>query len=76
MGQFFVTLINFNRLEIKLERVIEGENRRMYRSNRNLAIVRLLLQLKTYDDEYPDGLYSVRRSYFVSLLYRVLSLIM
>ena len=48
----------------------------MYRSNRNLAIVRLLLQLKTYEDEYPDGLYSVRRSYFVTLLYRVLSLIM
>lgn len=48
----------------------------MYRSNRNLAVVRLLLQLRSYEYEYPDGLYSSRRSYFVSLLYRILSLIM
>lgn len=48
----------------------------MYRSNRNLAIIRLLLQLRSYDDEYPDGLYSVRRSYFVKLLYRILSVIL
>jgi len=48
----------------------------MYHSNKNWAVVKLILQLKAYDREYPDGLYSSRRSYFVSLMYRILSLIM
>ena len=44
----------------------------MYRTNKNWAIIRLLLQLKYYDEEYPNRLYSMRRSYFVDLLLRVL----
>lgn len=47
----------------------------MYRTNRNTAVIRLLLQLKTYESDYPDNLFSMRRSYFVRLLYRVLSMV-
>jgi len=53
----------------------KSELRRMYRSNKNLAIIRLILQLKSYDNDYPDGLFSMRRSYFVSLLYRILRML-
>ena len=47
-------------------------DRRMYRTNRNWPIIKLILQLKYYDGEYPGGLYAVRRSYFVNLVSRVL----
>jgi hypothetical protein len=45
----------------------------MYRTNRNWAVIRLLLQLKAYEDDYPNNLFSMRRSYFVMLIYRILS---
>jgi len=48
----------------------------MYRTNRNMAVIRLLLQLKAYESDYPDTLFSVRRSYFVRLLYQILSMFM
>ncbi|GAB4458392.1 MAG: hypothetical protein OHK0041_23150 [Anaerolineales bacterium] len=47
----------------------------MYRTNRNIAVIRLLLQLKAYESDYPDNLFSMRRSYFVRLIYRILSMI-
>lgn len=48
----------------------------MYRTNRNIAVVRLLLQLKAYEEGYPRNLFYMRRLYFVRLLYRILSMIM
>lgn len=63
-------------MDLKYSKVSKASKRRMYRSNRNLAVVRLLLQLRSYDDDYPEGLFSMRRSYFVKLLYRVLSVFM
>ena len=48
----------------------------MYRTNRNAAIIQLILKIKSYDDEYPVGLYSSRRNYFVRLLDRILLFIM
>jgi len=46
----------------------------MYHSNRNWAVIRLLLQLKAYEESYPNGLFSMRRSSFVTLIYRILSI--
>ncbi len=40
----------------------------MYRSNQNQDIVRLLLRLRTLDDSYPNGLYSLRRVSFLVMI--------
>jgi hypothetical protein len=40
----------------------------VYRSNQNQDIVRLLLRLKTYEQEYPIRMFSMRR---VSYLTRI-----
>ena len=42
----------------------------MYRINQNQEIVRLLLKLKEIEDDYPDRLWSHRRTSFVMLLAR------
>jgi hypothetical protein len=67
----FVTNVLFLRPVINLNSN-EGEKLSMYRTNRNWAIIKLILQLKYYDGDYPGGLYAVRRSRFVNLVDRVL----
>jgi hypothetical protein len=44
----------------------------MYRSNQNQDIIRLLLRLRAYEQEYPIRLFSMRRiSYLVLISERV-----
>lgn len=69
---FFVTNVYVFRLVMEVIKATKARDRQMYRTNRNWEVIRLLLQLKYYDGEYPTGLYSTRRSDFVNLLYRVL----
>ena len=40
----------------------------MYRSNQNQDVVRLLLRLRTLENSYPTGLYSLRRVSFLVLI--------
>ncbi len=40
----------------------------MYRSNQNQDIVRLLMRLRTAENNYPTGLYSLRRVAFLVLI--------
>jgi hypothetical protein len=40
----------------------------MYRSNQNQDIVRLLLKLRMYEQEYPVLMFSTRRVSFIVLL--------
>lgn len=40
----------------------------MYRSNQNQDIVRLLLKLRMYEQEYPVRMFSTRRVSFIVLL--------
>ena len=44
----------------------------MYRYTQNQNIVRLLLMLKTKDQDYPFPLITQRRSTFVGLVYKYL----
>jgi hypothetical protein len=47
----------------------------MYRSNRNWAVIQLLLRLKAYEKDYPNHMYVVRRSTFISMIFRVVRFI-
>ncbi len=40
----------------------------MYRSNQNQDIIRLLLKLRLYEQEYPIRMFSVRRVSFMVLI--------
>ncbi len=46
------------------------ESDRMYRSNQNQDIIRLLLRLRTFEQEYPIRMYSTRRVSFRILISR------
>jgi hypothetical protein len=48
----------------------------MYRSKNNQEIVGLLLKLKTFENEYPYGMFSYRRSSFLMLIARYLGVIL
>jgi hypothetical protein len=42
----------------------------MYRSNQNQDVVRLLLRLKSLENEYPLRMFSTRRTSFISMITR------
>jgi len=42
----------------------------MYRSNQNQDVVRLLLRLKAFENEYPIRMFSTRRTSFIMLIAR------
>jgi len=44
----------------------------MYRYTQNQDIIRLLLKLKTSEEDYPPPMMTQRRSTFMSLLYKYL----
>lgn len=48
----------------------------MYRSKHNQDIVGLLLKLKRFEDEYPYGMFSYRRSSFLMLIARYLGVVL
>lgn len=42
----------------------------MYRTNRNWAVIKLILQLRAYEADYPKKLLRTRRHYYLMLLER------
>ncbi len=48
----------------------------MYRSKCNQDVVGLLLRLKTFEEEYPYGMFSYRRSSFMMLISRYLGVVL
>jgi len=48
----------------------------MYRSKQNQDVVGLLLKMKAFEDEYPFGMFSYRRSSFLMLIARYLGVIL
>ena len=62
-----------NRRDLKK---LQGENGQMYRSKHNQDIVGLILRLKTFEDEYPYGMFSYRRSSFLMLIARYLGVVL
>lgn len=43
----------------------------MYRTNRNWAVIQLLLRLKAFENGYPDHLFVTRRSSFITKVFRI-----
>jgi len=42
----------------------------MYRSNQNQDIVRLLMRLRAFEEEYPVRMFTTRRTSFILLIAR------
>jgi len=63
-GLFFVTFMQGHRPEYKKQKNI------MYRNNQNQDVIRLLLLLRTVENEYPFRMMSCRRVNFVNLVYK------